>query len=45
MAYKLENNPLFNPQEEKKPEIAPAQLTKLRGIGANMLRPTPPAKV
>nr|DAL66553.1 MAG TPA: hypothetical protein [Caudoviricetes sp.] len=33
MAYKLENNPLFNSQEEKKPEIAPAQPTEKKKRG------------
>lgn len=32
MAYKLENNPLFNSQEEK-PEVAPVQQDKKRGRG------------
>ena len=33
MAYKLENNPLFNSQEEKKPEVAPAQSTEKKKRG------------
>ena len=33
MAYKLENNPLFNTQEEKKPELTPAHQEEKRRRG------------